>query len=81
MIRSAAAIARQERPDEARRSRVDGEGHAAPCLRPGQERVNRAGCSKKRQKKAPRAGLEPATYWLTASRYCRLSYRGVEVLI
>jgi hypothetical protein len=31
------------------------------------------------QKKAPRAGLEPATYWLTASRYCRLSYRGVEI--
>src|SRR5208337_3483249 len=27
--------------------------------------------------KAPRAGLEPATYWLTASRYCRLSYRGI----
>ena len=29
-------------------------------------------------KKAPRAGLEPATYWLTASRYCRLSYRGIK---
>ncbi len=31
-------------------------------------------------KMAPRAGLEPATYWLTASRYCRLSYRGISIL-
>ena len=29
---------------------------------------------------APRARLELATYWLTARRYCRLSYRGVRII-